>query len=66
MIKQSMKLYTDDNDKILRRVLDARQLALKRLANVTYGYAGAGYSGLCCLSLLLPFLNFFFRANANG
>lgn len=51
MIKQSMKLYTSDTDKVLRRVLDARQLALKRLANVTYGYAGAGYSGTICISL---------------
>jgi DNA polymerase zeta len=46
MIKQSMKLYTKEDDKVLRRVLDARQLALKMLANVTYGYAGAGYSGV--------------------
>lgn len=45
MIKQSMKLYSKDDDKVLLRILDARQLALKRLANVTYGYAGAGYSG---------------------
>jgi DNA polymerase zeta len=26
-------------------VLDARQLSLKLLANVTYGYAGASFSG---------------------
>ena len=45
MIKQSMKLYSNDNDRVLKRILDARQIALKRLANVTYGYAAAGYSG---------------------
>ena len=27
------------------RVLDARQLAIKLLANVTYGYTAAGFSG---------------------
>jgi hypothetical protein len=56
MIKQSMKLYTGDSDKVLRRVLDARQLALKRLANVTYGYAGAGFSGAVCFHSLLSSL----------
>ena len=30
---------------ILSRVLDARQLALKMIANVTYGYTAAGFSG---------------------
>ena len=30
---------------MLYRVLDARQLAIKLLANVTYGYTAAGYSG---------------------
>ena len=29
----------------LRRVLDARQLGLKFIANVTYGYTSATYSG---------------------
>lgn len=29
----------------LRRVLDARQLGLKFIANVTYGYTSASYSG---------------------
>lgn len=43
MVKQSMKNYT--SDKGLQRTLDARQLALKLLSNVTYGYIGASYSG---------------------
>ncbi|EPQ60815.1 DNA/RNA polymerase, partial [Gloeophyllum trabeum ATCC 11539] len=43
MVKQAMKSAKDD--KILRRVLDARQLALKFIANVTYGYTSATYSG---------------------
>ncbi|KZT30383.1 hypothetical protein NEOLEDRAFT_1237658 [Neolentinus lepideus HHB14362 ss-1] len=43
MVKQAMKSSKDD--KILSRVLDARQLGLKYIANVTYGYTSATYSG---------------------
>ncbi|KAI0732391.1 hypothetical protein C8Q72DRAFT_874307 [Fomitopsis betulina] len=43
MVKQAMKGVKDD--KALRRVLDARQLGLKYIANVTYGYTSATYSG---------------------
>ncbi|KAM3861188.1 LOW QUALITY PROTEIN: DNA polymerase zeta catalytic subunit [Diretmus argenteus] len=43
MVKQSMKTYTQD--KALMRLLDARQLGLKLIANVTFGYAAANYSG---------------------
>ena len=42
MVKESMKKY---NDEILNRLLDARQLALKLIANVTYGYTAANVSG---------------------
>ncbi|PIO72432.1 hypothetical protein TELCIR_05646 [Teladorsagia circumcincta] len=42
MVKSSMKHVTS---KRLKRVLDARQLALKLVANVTYGYTSANYSG---------------------
>ncbi|ETW03555.1 hypothetical protein H310_04972 [Aphanomyces invadans] len=42
MIKQAMKATTDRQ---LRRVLDARQMALKMIANVTYGYMAASFSG---------------------
>lgn len=31
--------------KTLQRVLDARQLGLKLIANVTYGYTAANFSG---------------------
>lgn len=31
--------------KALRRILDARQLSLKFICNVTYGYTSATYSG---------------------
>ncbi|KAI0651854.1 hypothetical protein C8Q79DRAFT_935176 [Trametes meyenii] len=43
MVKQAMKGAKDD--KALRRILDARQLGLKFIANVTYGYTSATYSG---------------------
>ncbi|TFK30449.1 hypothetical protein FA15DRAFT_607802 [Coprinopsis marcescibilis] len=43
MVKQSMKGVK--NDKALKRILDARQLALKYIANVTYGYTSASFSG---------------------
>ena len=37
MVKRSMKIYKKSEHNILHRVLDARQLALKLIANVTYG-----------------------------
>ncbi|TFL06544.1 hypothetical protein BDV98DRAFT_610115 [Pterulicium gracile] len=43
MVKQSMK--THKHDKMLQRILDARQLGLKYIANVTYGYTSASFSG---------------------
>jgi len=38
-----MKEYKGDNT--LRRVFDSRQLGLKLIANVTYGYTSANFSG---------------------
>ncbi|XP_053192760.1 DNA polymerase zeta catalytic subunit [Scomber japonicus] len=43
MVKQSMK--THKQDKALMKLLDARQLGLKLIANVTFGYTAANYSG---------------------
>uniref|UniRef100_A0A8C9WRL0 DNA polymerase zeta catalytic subunit n=1 Tax=Scleropages formosus TaxID=113540 RepID=A0A8C9WRL0_SCLFO len=43
MVKQSMKLYK--HDKVLTRLLDARQLGLKLIANVIFGYTSASFSG---------------------
>uniref|UniRef100_A0AAX7TQM8 DNA polymerase zeta catalytic subunit n=1 Tax=Astatotilapia calliptera TaxID=8154 RepID=A0AAX7TQM8_ASTCA len=43
MVKQSMKTYKQD--KSLTKLLDARQLGLKLIANVTFGYTAANYSG---------------------
>jgi len=45
MVKNSMKLQAVQNDPVLTRILNARQFALKMIANVTYGYTSAGYSG---------------------
>ncbi|KAG5951386.1 hypothetical protein E4U53_003223 [Claviceps sorghi] len=43
MVKSGMK--RDKDDKVLQRLLNNRQLALKLLANVTYGYTSASFSG---------------------
>jgi DNA polymerase elongation subunit (family B) len=45
MVKRELKKYTGDEYALLRKSLDARQLAIKLLANVTYGYTAAGFSG---------------------
>ncbi|POR32129.1 DNA polymerase [Tolypocladium paradoxum] len=43
MVKSGMK--KDKEDKTLQQLLNNRQLALKLLANVTYGYTSASFSG---------------------
>ncbi|XP_057670686.1 DNA polymerase zeta catalytic subunit isoform X2 [Diorhabda carinulata] len=43
MVKNSMK--ENPNDKILQKALHNRQLGLKLIANVTYGYTSANFSG---------------------
>lgn len=43
MVKSGMK--QDKDDKALQQLLNNRQLALKLLANVTYGYTSASFSG---------------------
>lgn len=44
MVKKAMKDHPVD-DKTLHRVLHCRQLGLKLIANVTYGYTAANFSG---------------------
>jgi len=43
MVKSGMK--QDKDDKVLQILLNNRQLALKLIANVTYGYTSASFSG---------------------
>ncbi|KFY07283.1 hypothetical protein V492_07294 [Pseudogymnoascus sp. VKM F-4246] len=43
MVKSGMKF--DVNDKTTQKLLNNRQLALKLIANVTYGYTSASFSG---------------------
>lgn len=43
MVKSGMR--EDKEDKTLQRLLNNRQLALKLIANVTYGYTSASFSG---------------------
>lgn len=59
MVKKAMKRYLGVNSTIpmskqrtLQNVLHARQLALKMIANVTYGYTAASFSGrMPCVEL---------------
>lgn len=44
MIKKSMKLHGNKN-RALQRILHSQQLGLKLIANVTYGYTAANFSG---------------------
>lgn len=44
MVKQAMKKLGPPQQ-VLHRIFNARQLALKLIANVTYGYTAAGFSG---------------------
>ncbi|KAL9450477.1 hypothetical protein AB3S75_012252 [Citrus x aurantiifolia] len=44
MVKQAIKKLAP-SQQILHRIFNARQLALKLIANVTYGYTAAGFSG---------------------
>ncbi|XP_043488413.1 DNA polymerase zeta catalytic subunit isoform X1 [Polistes fuscatus] len=44
MVKNSMKLHSFDNHN-LQRMLHSQQLGLKLIANVTYGYTSANFSG---------------------
>ncbi|KAF2595320.1 hypothetical protein F2Q70_00044897, partial [Brassica cretica] len=44
MVKKAMKKLTP-SEAVLGRIFNARQLALKLIANVTYGYTAAGFSG---------------------
>ncbi|KAG6974768.1 hypothetical protein JG687_00000160 [Phytophthora cactorum] len=45
MVKKSMKSAKGASQERLEKVLNARQLALKMISNVTYGYTAAGFSG---------------------
>lgn len=44
MVKQAMK-RAGPAQRVLQRIQNARQFALKLIANVTYGYTAAGFSG---------------------
>ncbi|XP_017877316.1 DNA polymerase zeta catalytic subunit [Ceratina calcarata] len=44
MVKASMKIHGNANH-VLQRVLHSQQLGLKLIANVTYGYTAANFSG---------------------
>lgn len=50
MVKKAMSDYK--KDPVLKKLLHARQLGLKLIANVTYGYTSASFSGrMPCVDL---------------
>jgi DNA polymerase elongation subunit (family B) len=52
MVKNSMKIHKANAN--LLKVLDSRQLSLKLIANVTFGYTAANYSGrMPCVEVCL-------------
>lgn len=60
MVKQSMKMHRDN--KLLQRILHSRQLGLKLMANVTYGYTAANFSGrMPCVEVNLYFTAILFQ-----
>jgi hypothetical protein len=44
MVKGALR-RTPASDRVLQRVLNARQFGIKMISNVTYGYTSAGFSG---------------------
>ena len=44
MVKKAIKDHSKE-DRAMQRALDSRQLGLKLIANVTYGYTAANFSG---------------------
>jgi DNA polymerase zeta len=45
MVKTAMKKLSKEHDTDLLKLMNARQFGLKMIANVTYGYASASFSG---------------------
>lgn len=53
MVKESMKIHGSGNS-VLQRALHSQQLGLKLIANVTYGYTSANFSGrMPCIEVRL-------------
>ena len=59
MVKKAMKDHSKQ-DKALQRALHSRQLGLKLIANVTYGYTSANFSGRMPCIEVINFCLFFF------
>ena len=55
MVKRAMKGVDPRRSPRLHRMLNARQLGLKLIANVTYGYTSASFSGrMPCVDIAVP------------
>lgn len=56
MVKKAIKDHPKD-DRALQRALHSRQLGLKLIANVTYGYTAANFSGrMPCIEVSASFI----------
>lgn len=59
MVKKAMKDHSHE-DKLLQRVLHSRQKGLKDLANVTYGYTAANFTGrMPCMEVNIIYIIYF-------
>jgi len=66
MVKRAMKKWKNEGP-TLQKILDSRQLGLKLIANVTYGYTSANFSGrMPCVEVLkITLLRIFCTYNNN-
>lgn len=61
MVKDSMKRLGPD-EAATKRMLDHRQIGLKYIANFTYGYTAANFSGrMPCVEVRCCYRNFLLR-----
>ena len=61
-----LHLFLIQQQQVLHRMLDARQLGLKLIANVTYGYTAANFSGrMPCIEVNKKLVNEDFHSHSN-
>ena len=58
MVKKAIKDHSKEN-RALQRALHSRQLGLKLIANVTYGYTAANFSGRMPCIEVINFINYY-------
>lgn len=66
MVKRAMKRWKNDGAS-LQKVLDSRQLGLKLIANVTYGYTSANFSGrMPCVEVMPHCTSLYSKSSINS